>query len=137
MADPKLPENIQQPEETNADTMNLELHLQAEEQLRKFTEEYFSALLLQSRALAITERANVVLSTHIEEAKDIVISREKNKGKGREILIILGSAMIGTFLQGFPTEMANDTIRRSMIIFNVIMGVIGMLLLVWGLAKKT
>lgn len=136
MADQDSLQPISQSETPIASAMNLDLHPQAEAQLTKFTEEYASALLLQSRALAASERANVVLSTHVEDAKDLVISREKTKGKGREILIVMGSAMIGTFLQGFPTEMANDPIRKSMIIFNVIVGVLGMLLLVWGLAKK-
>jgi hypothetical protein len=49
----------------------------------------------------------------------------------------VGSALIGTFLQGFPNEMATDPIRKRMIILNVCMGVLGALLLAWGLAKKS
>jgi hypothetical protein len=45
--------------------------------------------------------------------------------------------MIGTFLQGFPTEMAINPIRKNMIIFNVSMGIIGALLVSWGLARKS
>jgi hypothetical protein len=115
----------------------VELHPQAQQQAEDYVNDFADSLLLQSKALALAQKANVVLSTHVDSARQIILSREQSRGRWREILIIVGSALIGTFLQGFPNEMATDPVRKRMIIFNVCMGVLGALLLAWGLAKKT
>lgn len=115
---------------------SIELHPQAEQRAIEFVDDFADSLLLQSQALALTQKANVVLSTHVDDARKIIISREQNRGHFREILLILGSAMMGTFLQGFPSEMATDPVRKHMLVFNVCMGIVGASLLFWGLARK-
>jgi len=115
---------------------NIDLHPQAQTRIEQYVDEFTSSILLQSKTLALTQRANIVLSTHVDDARQIVNSRAQ-ASRLRETLLIAGSAMVGTFLQGFPTELAAEPMRKNMIIFNVCMGVLGILLVTWGLARKS
>ena len=119
------PRQTPQPRATDFPTLvaNIELHPQAQQQATNYVDDFADSLLHQSKTLALTQRANVVLSTHVDDARQIIIGREQNRGKLRETLLVAGSAMIGAFLQGFPTEMATNPIRKNMIIFNVCMGI--------------
>lgn len=116
---------------------SLELHPQAQRRAEDYIDEFTEALLLQSKTLALTQKANVVLSTHVDDAQEIISTRAHKRGKLREFLLIAGSAMIGTFLQGFPTEMSANPVRKIMIFFNVGMGIVGASLISWGLMRKS
>ena len=116
---------------------NVELHPQAEQRAKEYVDHFSDSLLMQSKALALAQRADAVLSTHVDDARKIIITRQQNSGRLRETLLIAGSAMFGTFLQGFPLEMATNPFRKGIIILNVTMGVVGALLVSWGLARKS
>lgn len=133
------PKQSLQPGATNRPPLvaSIDLHPQAQQRAEEYIDDFADSLLLQSKTLALTQHANVVLSTHVDDAREIISTRSQNKGRSRESLLIAGSAMIGTFLQGFPTEMATEPMRKLMIIFNVGMGILGALLVSWGLARKS
>lgn len=128
-----------QPQVGNLPTLvaGIDLHPEAQKRHKEFVDDFANVLLLQSKTLALAQKADVVLSTHVENARKIALSREQNTGRLREILLIVGSGMMGTFLQGFPTEMATEPIRKNMIIFNVCMGILGAVLVFRGRGSKS
>ena len=132
------PPRTAQPRVTNLPALvaSIELLPQAQERADEYIADFADSLPLQSKTSALTQKANVVLSTHVDQAQEIITSRAHKHGRLREFLLIAGSAMIGTFLQGFPTEMSAEPIRRNIIIFNVCMGVLGVGLVSWGLVRK-
>jgi hypothetical protein len=63
---------------------SIDLHPQAQQRAEEYIDDFTDSLLLQSKTLALTQKANVVLSTHVDEARKIVVSREQNRGRLRE-----------------------------------------------------
>jgi len=137
MSDPPRPPTPPPPA-TKLPTLiaNIDLHAQAQQRAEDYVDEFADSLLLQSKTLALTQKANIVLSTHVDDAHEIISTRAQKRGRLREFLLIAGSAMIGTFLQGFPTEMSMDPIRRKMVVFNVCMGLFGAGLVAWAVKKS-
>jgi hypothetical protein len=111
---------------------NKELHQKAEQLAKDYVDDFAESLLLQSKTLAVLQKADVVLSTHVDDARDIII-REQKRGWSREFFIIMGSALFGAFIQGFITELSAG--RKALIAIYMIMGVAGMLMVFWALRK--
>ena len=114
------------------DALNKEFHPRAEQLAAEFVDEFAASLLLQAKMLASQERAEVVLSNHVEEAREVLI-RERKKRWYRELLIIFGSALFGAFIPGFTTELSTG--RQLLIVVYTAMGFVGMLLLFLGLRR--
>jgi hypothetical protein len=72
------------------------------------------------------------LSSHIEEAKDMVEGEQKQNWS-KELIMILGSAFFGAFLQGFITELSTG--RTWLIAIYTAIGFIGILMVFWGLRR--
>jgi hypothetical protein len=81
------------------------LHPQAEELARELATNYAASLVLQGKIIAFQERANEVQSVHIEQSRDLISSGQR-RGWKREIQLVLGSALVGAFIQGFITELS-------------------------------
>lgn len=111
---------------------NKELHTQAEQRAREYIDNFAESLLLQGKTLAAIQEAEVVLTSHIDDARDIII-RERRSGHGRELMLIIGSALFGTFLQGFFTELTAG--RKPMVVLYTFMGIAGLLTVFSGLRK--
>jgi hypothetical protein len=114
------------------EALNKELHPHAEEVARKYVDEFAASLLLQAKMLAFQEKADLVLSNHIDEARE-VISRERKKRWSKDLLIVVGSALFGAFIPGFITELSAG--HQLLIVVYTIMGFLGMLLVFLGLRR--
>jgi hypothetical protein len=114
------------------EAISKELHPQAKELAREYVNDFATALLLQAKVLAYQRRADVVLSSHVEEAQD-VIGRKKKETWSKELVIVVGGALLGAFIQGFITELSTG--RTVLIVVYTVLGFIGMLLVFWGLRR--
>jgi hypothetical protein len=114
------------------EALSKELHPHAEQLAREYVDEFAASLLLQAKILAFQENADLVLSNHVDEARQ-VISRERKKRWVRELLIVVGSALFGAFIPGFITELSAG--HPFLIAVYTIMGFLGMLLVFIGLRR--
>src|SRR5258706_7869815 len=86
------------------DALNKEFHARAEQLAKEYVDEFAASLLLQATMLASQERAEVVLSNHVDEAREILIKERKTRWY-RELLIVLGTRCLGLSYQ--------DSLRSS------------------------
>ena len=117
---------------SSLEVLNRELHPHAEQVAQEYVDEFAASLLLQAKMLAFQERADLVLSNHIEEAIQ-VINRERKKGWTRELMLVLGSALFGAFIPGFVTELSAG--HQLLIALYTSLGFLGMLLVFLGLRR--
>jgi hypothetical protein len=109
-----------------------ELHPQAERLAKDYINDFATSLILQAKTLAHNRRADVVLSNHIEEALDTMYS-ERKQPWSKELMMVLGGAFFGAFIQGFITALsAGDALLISVY---TILGFLGMFLVFVGLRK--
>lgn len=87
---------VQLMNEASPEVPNKELHARAEELAKQYVDEFAATLLLQAKVLAAQDE--IVLAKHVEEAREI-ISRERTRSWHRELLMVLGSALVGSFIQ--------------------------------------
>lgn len=114
------------------EALNKELHPHAEEVARQYVDEFAASLLLQAKMLAFQEKADLVLSNHVDEARD-VIQRERKKRWSKDLLIVVGSALFGAFIPGFITELSAG--HHFLLTTYTNMGFLGMLLVFLGLRR--
>lgn len=114
------------------EALNKELHPHAEQLARDIVDDFAATLLLQSKLVAAQQKAELVLSSHIEEAMNI-ISREQKRGWSRELLIVVGAALFGAFIPGFITELSTG--RQLLIVIYTVLGLLGMFLVFLGLRR--
>lgn len=112
--------------------VNTPMIKQAEEQARKYIENFATSLILQAKIIAYHGANEMVLTNHIDEALE-AISKEKKQSWSHEMFITLGGAFIGAFIQGFISELSNG--NRLLIAIYTILGFIGMLMVFWGLHR--
>ena len=117
---------------SQTEVIQKDLHPQAENLAYEFVNDFAVSLLLQAKTIAYQRKADVVMSSHIIEAREILQS-EYRKNWFREILIVLGSAFLGAFIQGFTTELSTG--NSVLIAVYTAMGFSGMLMVFWGLRK--
>lgn len=108
------------------------LHPEAAESARELATNYAAALVLQGKLLAAQQRANQVQSIHIEQARDLIAEGQR-RGWRREILLVMGSALVGAFFQGFITELSAG--HKTLVAVYVALGFIGMALVFIGLRR--
>jgi hypothetical protein len=118
--------------DSSIETLNKEFHPHAEEVAQEYIDEFTASLLRQARLLAFQENADLVLSSHVADARHI-ITRERQKRWTRELLIVLGSTLFGAFISGFITELSAG--HRLLIAVYTLMGLIGMALVFGGLRR--
>ncbi|MBC8505959.1 MAG: hypothetical protein H8D34_13940 [Chloroflexi bacterium] len=116
------------------DAINKELHPQAEALARNYVNEFAVSLLLQAKTTAHQRKADIVLSSHIDEARDLVFS-EQRQSWANELRIAFGGALVGAFLQGFANELSLTALRPGWIAIYVVGGFIGTFLIYWGLKR--
>lgn len=104
----------------------------AEQLARAFIDKYAVSLIAQGKLIAFNQGADEVINLHIEEAREIII-KEQKRGWSREILIVLGSALVGAFIQGFITELSAG--HKLTTAFYTAMGFTGMILVFWALRR--
>ena len=109
------------------------LHSHAQEAAEEYITQFADALIFQSKTLATLQGADEVQSFHVASARDIILRSTQSKSRSRELLILVGSVLLGAFLQGFITEFSNN--RPGWMIVYVVAGLVGMLLTFWGFRK--
>jgi protein-S-isoprenylcysteine O-methyltransferase Ste14 len=114
------------------DAIDKELHPQAEKTAKQYINEFATSLLLQAKITAYRSKADVVLSSHVDEALD-TINRGRKQIWSRELVIIIGSALLGAFIQGFISERSSG--NSLLIATYVVLGFVGMFLVFWGLRR--
>lgn len=112
------------------EAISKELHPQAEKLAQAYIRDFATSLLLQAKILAYKRKADIVLSSHVEEAKDMVEGGQKQNWLN-EFVMILGSAFFGAFLQGFIMELSTG--RTLFIVIYTAIGFVGILMVFWGL----
>ena len=109
-----------------------DLHPEAEKRAKQYVNDFATSLLLQAKIIAFRTKADVVLSNHVDEALDS-INRDKKQTWSRELLIILGSAFVGAFIQGFISELSSG--NSLLIATYTVLGFVGMFMVFLGLRK--
>jgi hypothetical protein len=107
-----------------------ELHPQAKKLVKQFINNFTESLIVQAKVLAFRRGAELVLSNDVQEALEI-ITKERTKNWKKQIVIILGSALLGAFVQGFVTELSGG--NTVLMAVYTVLGFIGMFLVFWGL----
>jgi hypothetical protein len=97
--------------------------------------DYAERLLVQSQMVAYHDKANLVLINHVEEARK-EMEQSGSRNAWREVLIFIGSAMLGGGFQGFFTELAANPVRRFWAGFYAVSAFVGMLLGFLGWNKR-
>jgi len=114
------------------DIVNLELHPQAQTRARERINEFGTSMLLQAKLIAYKTKADLVLSRHIDEAVNTMYTEHKQSWT-KELLIIVGGALFGAFIQGFVTELSTG--NKLLIAIYTLLGFVGMLLVFVGLRR--
>jgi hypothetical protein len=109
-----------------------ELHPQAAKLVKEYTNEFATSLLLQAKALAYQRKDDMVLGNHVVEAWRF-ITQERKQTWSRELVIIVGAALFGAFIQGFISALSSG--NALLIATYTVLGFIGMFLVFWGLRR--
>ena len=110
----------------------VELHPQAKQKARKYIDGFAVALIMQAKVLAFSKRADLVLTTHVDEAV-AVLNKKGQRAWRREFAIIIGSTLFGVFLQGFVSDLSSG--NAFLIASYTLMGFVGSFLVYWGLRR--
>jgi hypothetical protein len=104
----------------------------AEIAIKQYAKDYAAAILLYAKLSARRNNSDIVNSSHIDDAIAL-INRNRKKFWSRDLMITLGGAFFGAFIQGFVTELGNN--NSLLITVYVIIGFIGLILVFWGLSQ--
>lgn len=109
-----------------------EFHPKARKLALEYVDTFATSLILQAKIIAFRKKAEIVLSNHVDEAVDAIKSRE-NRSWLRELLLAVGSALLGAFVPGFITELSTG--NQNLLITYTILGFIGLLMIFMGLRQ--
>jgi hypothetical protein len=109
------------------------LHPHAQIAAEEHVTNFAHALVLQCKMLATIQGADEVQSHHVTAARDVVLASIHTTKRSSELFILVGSILLGAFLQGFITEYSNS--RPGWMVVYVIVGLAGMLLTSWGFRR--
>lgn len=111
----------------------LELHPQAELDVKAIADEYGTNLISVADILAKQDGANQVQSGHIARATAL-LHGNVGSSKRKDALLLLGGALSGAFVQGFIESVSNGYKWRTVIY--VFLGVLGMITSFVGIQKR-
>lgn len=109
------------------------LHPNAARLAREQVNEFASSLLLLAKSLAYQRGDDEVLSTHIQEALNIIRSRRRERRR-KELLIASGGALFGLFVSGFVIELSTGHSKIVLALY-VLAGILGLSLIFTGLQE--
>jgi hypothetical protein len=109
------------------DLIDKPLHPNAVELARESVDVYAASLLVQAKTLAYQRGDDEVLSTHIQEALEVIQSRKRRK-PWRDFMLAVGGALFGAFISGFITELSTGHSKLLLTVY-VLLGVLGMVLI--------
>src|SRR5688500_15218699 len=102
-----------------SDALNLELHQSAQATVLELTNDFAVALILEAKRVAHQDKADLVLSNHIEEAMEILNSK-RSISVSRQLAQVVGGAFFGAFVQGFVSELSTG--NTALIAIYVVLG---------------
>ena len=114
--------------------LQIEIHPKAKQLALECVDSYSTALIVQAKLIAYRDKAGVVIVNHVQEASEIIKAREK-QSTVRELLIIIGSAFFGAFIQGFITELSTG--NRTLIVIYTILGFLGISMVFFGFRQRS
>jgi hypothetical protein len=106
------------------------LHSLAKGQVTALVIRFAEQLILQSKIIASSDGASIVLDNHVNDAHKLVAKRSETN-RARDIVLIIGSTCLGAFLQGFIEAALNTNITR--VVIWAVVGIIGTSLTMFGL----
>jgi len=109
--------------------VNKEFHPQAKDHAQELINNFATSLIFQAKLLAFRRGAEIVLSRDVDEALNF-ISQERTQNWRKKLVIAIGGAMLGAFLEGFVGALS--PVNVTQIVLYVIMGFTGMFLVFWG-----
>ena len=115
----------------NLEKPKKQVNRQAEEALKQYVQNYAGAILHHAKVIAYRSNSVQVQSSHVEEAIEI-INRSKKQLWSKDMLLTVGGAFFGTFVQGFVTEFSTKDVNASAVVIYVILGFLGSFLVFWG-----
>jgi hypothetical protein len=112
--------------------VNIAFHPNAKDLAKRNIADFSDSLVLQAKILAYQQKDDMVLCNHVRDALDIISKRKKTKWT-RDLGIVIGSALFGTFVQGFVAELSSTPINPALIAIYTILGVAGLIGVFWEL----
>lgn len=107
------------------------LEEKAEMVLKQYVKDYAAAILLYAKLNAHRAKSDVINPSHVDDAIDLM-NRNRKKFWSRDLMITLGGAFFGAFIQGFITELGSNNV---LVTVYVILGFIGLVMIFWGLSQ--
>lgn len=105
----------------------------AEDALKRYAKDYAAAILLNARLDAFRDNSEEIQLRHVEKAIE-KLNKPNKRAWAKELMITVGGALFGAFIQGFITELSNG--NPILITIYVILGLAGMLLVFNGLTRE-
>ncbi len=112
------------------EVLGKEFHPQAAKLFSKHSQAFAYSLQVQSQLIADKNKAEIVLSSHVEEALK-KLRPSGSKFWPRELVMLIGSAFFGAFVPGFVNELSNG--NTVLIAIYTILGFTGMLMVTWAI----
>jgi hypothetical protein len=112
------------------------LHENAATAVRENVFRFSDALVLESKAVAALEGADEVQTVHVEKAKDIVFTATRRSSHFRDVLLFVGSLLLGLSLQGFLQEYGSTQPRVGWMAFYFGAGLAGTILSVAAFLRR-
>jgi hypothetical protein len=112
--------------------LDLEFHSAAKTALLQRADEFATSLMLEAKNIAYRNRADIVISSYIDDALEIINSKKKDN-LSKQVAQVIGGAFFGAFIQGFITELSTG--NTLLIVIYVVLGFLGVGLFTWGLRR--
>ena len=85
-----------------------QVNKQAEESLKQYAQNHTAVILLHAKIIAFRSNSIEVLPSHVDEAIEVVNNSRKRRWS-KDLVITVGGAFFGTFVQGLITELSNNS----------------------------
>jgi hypothetical protein len=115
------------------DVATIQLHPDAERLADIIVASHRQDIIQLAKTLAVQDSANQVQSGHIEAAR-MLFRKTSPRNKLTEIVLALGGAFFGAFIQGFIEALANN--RTTLIPVYVALGFLGLGMVFWNLLRR-
>jgi hypothetical protein len=111
----------------NSDMLDKEFYPEAKSLAKQHTKDFAVSLLLQAKLVAFSQKADCVLRSHADEARNIVLDVRK-QAWAQKLRIVLGGALLDIFVQGCISEIYLPTPRPLWIAIYTTIGFVGLFL---------
>ena len=137
MNTPEPPAPVSDPSrpKTRPTVDSIALRAEADQFIQEASDNYATLLDRQARILAVKDRMDEMQTIHAERAEQM-LGTSDSKTIRRELLILIGGALFGTFLQGFTDAVTEPQVSGLKVAIYTFFGLAGAVLALWGLLKR-